>query len=51
MPGLAQVLADGVDLRELDARWFRSQLGVVSQVCLNCGKTLCPCAPSTYAAA
>ena len=27
----AQILADGVDLRELDAAWFRSQLGVVSQ--------------------
>lgn len=26
-----QVLADGVDVRELDAQWFRSQLGVVSQ--------------------
>jgi ABC-type multidrug transport system fused ATPase/permease subunit len=26
-----QVLADGVDIRELDAKWFRSQLGVVSQ--------------------
>ena len=29
---LAQVLADGEDVRELDARWYRSQLGVVSQV-------------------
>ena len=26
-----QVLADDVDIRELDAQWFRSQLGVVSQ--------------------
>ena len=26
-----QVLADDVDIRELDAEWFRSQLGVVSQ--------------------
>ena len=26
-----KVLADGVDVRELDAQWFRSQLGVVSQ--------------------
>lgn len=26
-----QVLADGVDIKELDANWFRSQLGVVSQ--------------------
>ena len=26
-----QVLADDVDLKELDAEWFRSQLGVVSQ--------------------
>ena len=26
-----QVLVDGVDLKELDAQWFRSQLGVVSQ--------------------
>ena len=33
VPVLAQVLADGVDVRELDARWYRSQLGVVSQVC------------------
>lgn len=30
MHGL-QVLADGVDLRDLDAQWFRAQLGVVSQ--------------------
>lgn len=28
---LLQVLVDGVDLRELDAQWFRAQLGVVSQ--------------------
>lgn len=26
-----QVLADGVDLRQLDSGWLRSQLGVVSQ--------------------
>ena len=26
-----QVLADDVDIRDLDAQWFRSQLGVVSQ--------------------
>lgn len=26
-----QVLVDGIDLKELDAQWFRSQLGVVSQ--------------------
>lgn len=25
------MLADGVDLRQLDAAWLRSQLGVVSQ--------------------
>lgn len=25
------MLADGVDLREVDANWFRAQLGVVSQ--------------------
>lgn len=27
-----QVLVDGVPLTELDIRWFRKQLGVVSQV-------------------
>jgi ABC-type multidrug transport system fused ATPase/permease subunit len=26
------ILIDGVDLRELDAGWYRSQLGVVQQV-------------------
>jgi ABC-type multidrug transport system fused ATPase/permease subunit len=25
------VLVDGVDIKEVDANWFRSQLGVVSQ--------------------
>ena len=30
-PARAQVLADGADLRTLDAQWLRSQLGVVSQ--------------------
>jgi len=27
-----QVLVDGVPLKELDIKWFRKQLGVVSQV-------------------
>ncbi len=31
-PGAGAVLLDGRDLRELDAGWFRSQIGVVSQV-------------------
>lgn len=31
------VRLDGVDLRELDAAWFRSQIGVVSQVRRACG--------------
>ncbi|CAL8468057.1 g7596 [Coccomyxa elongata] len=30
-PTQGQVLADGVDIKEVDANWFRSQLGVVSQ--------------------
>jgi len=29
--GCGQVLADGVDIRELDAGWLRAQLGIVSQ--------------------
>jgi ABC-type bacteriocin/lantibiotic exporter with double-glycine peptidase domain len=27
-----QVMVDGVPLKELDIKWFRKQLGVVSQV-------------------
>lgn len=27
-----QVVVDGVPLKELDIKWFRKQLGVVSQV-------------------
>ena len=26
------ILLDGLDLREIDAGWFRSQIGVVGQV-------------------
>ena len=29
--GFVQVLADGIDIRELDSSWLRAQLGVVSQ--------------------
>jgi len=30
-PSAGRVMVDGIDLRELDAAWFRTQLGVVSQ--------------------
>ena len=30
-PTKGQVLVDGVDLREVDSAWFRSQIGVVDQ--------------------
>ena len=30
-PTQGQVLVDGVDLREVDSAWFRSQIGVVDQ--------------------
>lgn len=30
-PTEGQVLVDGVDLREIDSAWFRSQIGVVDQ--------------------
>lgn len=42
-PNKGAILLDGVDLRELDSAWFRSQIGVVSQV----GTCFClggPCA-------
>lgn len=30
-PDEGQVLVDGADLREMDAQWYRAQIGVVSQ--------------------
>jgi len=39
-PDEGMVLVDGVDLREVDAGWYRAQIGVVSQVCVWC---VCMC--------
>lgn len=37
-PDEGRVLIDGVDLRDLDAAWYRAHIGVVSQVRLGNGR-------------